>query len=129
MDWWLLVSYVGVLAVGGYIGYTVNDWVMRKTFGEMMAEAGLTDGNLDQFINHWEPIMEPEQADDAPPSVEIKLELVDGNIFCWSKTTKEFLGQAKDRDDLIQVLAHRLGPVTLRVHPEDGAELLRDKTQ
>lgn len=130
MDWWLLISYVGVLAVGGYLGYTVNDWVIRKTFGEMMAEAGLTDDKMDQFVTHWAPIMEPElAADGSTPKVQITLEQVGDDIYCYSKTTKEFLGQAKDREELVEVLTQRLGPVTLLVQPEDGADLIEDKAQ
>lgn len=129
MDWWLLISYVGVLAVGGYLGYLINDWVMRKTFGEMMLEAGLTDDKLDQFITHWASTMEPELVNESDtPSVHIVLERVDNDIYCYSKDTKEFLGQAKDRDALVDVLTERLGPVTLLVTPEDGADLIRDKT-
>jgi hypothetical protein len=130
MDWWLLISYVGVLAVGGYLGYAINDWVIRKTFGDMMADAGLTDDKMEQFVTHWAPIMEPElEADGSTPSVQITLEQVEGDIYCYAKTTKEFLGQAKDREELIEVLTQRLGPVTLLVQPEDGADLIKDKTQ
>lgn len=130
MDWWQLISYVGVLAVGGYLGYTINDWMIRKTFGDMMAEAGLTDGNMDKFVSHWAPIMEPELAvAGAVPKLQVTLEQVNGDLFCYSKATREFLAQANNREDLIDVLTQRLGPVTLVVDPEDGAELIQDEAQ
>lgn len=130
MDWWQLISYVGVLAVGSYLGYTINDWMIRKTFGDMMAEAGLTDGNMDKFVSHWAPIMEPELAEaGAVPKLQVTLEQVNGDLFCYSKATREFLGQANNREDLIDVLTQRLGPVTLVVDPEDGAELIQDEAQ
>lgn len=124
MDWWLMISYVGVFAVGGLAGYAINDWVIRKTFGEMMAEAGLTDGQLDQFFDHWQPIMDPDQSNERP-RLQIRLEMIGNQIMCYDKASNQFLAQAASSDELIDILTERLGPVTLMVNPEDGADLVK----
>jgi hypothetical protein len=125
MDWWLLLSYVGVFAVGTFMGYKINDWVIRKTFSEMMAEAGLADNTLDQFVEYWRPIMDTEQSTELP-KVQIRIEKVGDQMMCYEKATDQFLGQAGSRDELIEVLTNRLGPVTLLIQPEDGADLVKE---
>jgi hypothetical protein len=123
MDWWLLVSYVGVFALGAFVGYKINDWVIRKTFGEMMAEAGLTDDQLDKFVEHWAPIMEDEQ---ELPKLQIRIEMMGDQMMCYAKATDQFLAQARTREELIDILTTRLGPVTLLIQPEDGADLVKE---
>jgi hypothetical protein len=125
MDWWLVISYLGVFAVGGYAGYAINDWVIRRTFGEMMAEAGLTDDRMDQFIDHWQPIMDPLQPTDMP-RLQIRIEKLGDQIMCYEKASNQFLAQARTQDELIDILTQRLGPVTLLIEPEDGADLVKE---
>jgi hypothetical protein len=127
MDWWLLVSYVGVFAVGALAGYYINDWIIRSTFGQMLEQAGVGDKDLDQFVDYWKEQFQDSET--QAPKLQITLEQVDGEIFCYSKDTGKFLGQAKDREGLVDVLTQRLGPVTLFIQPEDGADLIKDEAQ
>jgi hypothetical protein len=126
MDWWLLVSYVGVFAVGGLIGYKINDYLIRSTFNEMLEQAGITDRHLDKFVEHWAPIMEGEEVSQGLPQVQIRIEKIGDQIMCYEKATDRFLGQARSRDELIEVLTSRLGPVALLIQPEDGADLVNE---
>lgn len=126
MDWWLLLSYVGVFALGVYVGYKINDWIIRKTFAEMMAEAGLSADKLDQFTEYWAKEMGEAVPGQTLPSLEIRVEKVGDQIFCYEKATDQFLAQAQDRDELIDKLTERLGPTTLQIREEDGAELVAD---
>jgi len=125
MDMWLLVSYVGVFAVGVFAGYKVNDWLIRTTFSEMMAEAGLTDEKLEQFTEHWAREM-GEQVPDQREDLRARLEKIGDQIYCYNKDTNEFLGQGRDREELIAVLTERVGSVTLLVNTEDGADYLKE---
>lgn len=63
------------------------------------------------------------------PSLEIRVEKVGDQILCYAKSTDEFLGQAANREELIEVLTERLGPTTLQIREEDGAELVADNKQ
>jgi hypothetical protein len=120
----LAVSYIGVLAIGAYIGYKVNDYLMRATFDAMLDEAGITDAQLEKFVQHWGP----ELGEEVPkPQVQIRIEKHDDSLFCYEKATNKFLGQARSREELIDVLTERLGPVTLQIQPEDGAEYVQEK--
>lgn len=123
MDWWLLTSYIGVFAIGGLVGYKINDYIIGSTFGKMLEEAGITDDQLDQFIDHWQPIMEPDQTAEMP-KLQIRIEKIGDQMMCYEKASNQFLAQARTRDELIEILTERLGPVTLLIQPEDGAELV-----
>jgi len=127
MDWWLLVSYVGVFAVGTFMGYKINDWIIRKTFGEMMAEAGLSADKLDQFTEYWAKEM-GEEVNPNIPQVQIRIEKIGDQMMCYEKATDRFLGQARSREELVDILTTRLGPVTLLIQPEDGADLVKETT-
>jgi hypothetical protein len=125
MDMWLVVSYVGLFAVGVFIGYKINDWVIRKTFAQMIEEAGLADGRMDQFIQYWAAEM-GEQVSDQREDLRARLEKIGDQIYCYNKDTNEFLGQGRDREELIAVLTERIGSVTLLVNAEDGADYLKE---
>jgi len=124
MDLWIVLSFVGCFAVGVYLGFKINDWFIRFTFKAMMEEAGLTGSQLDKFTEHFSPILDPESQPRAE-GVSIKLEKIGSVIYCYAKDTDEFLGQGSNEDELVEVLTRRLGPVTLHVQPEDGAEHLK----
>jgi hypothetical protein len=62
---------------------------------------------------------------EVPASRVSKLEKIGSVIYCYAKDTDEFLGQGSNEDELVEVLTRRLGPVTLHVQPEDGAEHLK----
>jgi hypothetical protein len=124
----LAVSYVGVLAIGALIGYKINDWLMRSTFDVMLEEAGITDAQLAKFARYWGPKLGDEiEITDPKPQVQIRIELVNDDLFCYEKATDRFLGQAKTREELIDVLTERLGPVSLFIQPEDGADYIKEK--
>jgi len=128
MDWTLLFAFVGVFAVGAYLGYKINDWFFRTTFNEMMAQAGVNDVNINKFISHWAPILE-ENGQPENPQVQVRIEQVNDDLFCYEKATDRFLGQAKTREELIDVLTERLGPVSLFIQPEDGADYIKESSK
>ena len=126
MDLTLFFAFVAVFAVGAYVGYKVNEWIYRVTFAEMMRQAGLNESNMNQFIKHWGKELGDEQSEELKPQVQIRIEKINDDLFCYEKATDRFLGQAKTRDELIDVLTARLGPVTLLIQPEDGAEYVKE---
>ena len=127
MDWTLLFAFLGVFAIGAFVGYKVNEWIYRVTFAEMMAQAGLNETNMEQFVNHWANEL-GEEVPNVKPQVQIRIEKINDDLFCYEKATDRFLGQGKTRDELIDVLTARLGPVSLLIQPEDGAEYVKEGT-
>ena len=128
MDLTLFFTFVAVFAVGAYVGYKVNEWIYRVTFAEMMRQAGLNESNMDKFIKHWGAELGDEQPAESNPQVQIRIEKINDDLFCYEKATDRFLGQGRTRDKLIDVLTARLGPVTLLIQPEDGAEYVKEGT-
>ena len=127
MDWTLFFAFLAVFAVGAFVGYKVNEWIYRVTFAEMMAQAGLNETNMEQFVKHWANEL-GEEVPNVKPQVQIRIEKINDDLFCYEKATDRFLGQGKTRDELIDVLTARLGPVSLLIQPEDGAEYVKEGT-
>lgn len=126
MDWTLLFAFVGTFAVGVYLGYKISDWILHSAVRELMNEAGIGDEDINAYINSLKNGVPQEPVDNQPPKLQIRLEKVDGNLYCYEKATDEFLGQAADKEELIEVLTKRLGPKTLLIEQEDGAEYLQE---
>jgi len=125
MDWWLLVSYVGVFAVGTFIGYQINEWVLKFILRSMVEESGTDGKDLEKFIKYWDPILNDE-GESEKPKMSVYIKKINDQIMCYEKDTGRFLAQAETRDELIDALTARLGPVTLHIEPEDGADYIKD---
>jgi hypothetical protein len=67
-----------------------------------------------------------EQVSDQREDLRARLEKIGDQIYCYNKDTNEFLGQGRDREELIAVLTERIGSVTLLVNAEDGADYLKE---
>jgi len=125
MDWTLLLAFVGTFAVGIYLGYKISDWILHSAVRELMNEAGIGEEEIDTYIESIKNGVPQESVDNQPPKLQIRLEQVGNSIFCYEKNSDRFLGQAATREELEDVLTERLGPMTLLVEPEDGADLLQ----
>jgi hypothetical protein len=119
MDIWLIVSYIGVLLVGGFAGYRISNYILTVAFAEMLNTANLTEAQLQRLTS---------EADEDPAAglkeMEIRVELVNGNMYCYEKHSNQFLGQAATTEELIGVLGQRLGDIALNITPEDGAQYI-----
>ncbi len=120
----LFLMLVGAFALGGWLGYKINDIMIRHTFAEMIKEAGLKEQDLDKFIEHWAPLMEDEEPEPANSTLEITLEQQGDMIYAFRKDNSQFLAQGRDRDELTSALAKDWPGVTLLVKKEEGGNLL-----
>jgi len=121
----LILSFVGVFALGGWVGYKINDFIIKTTFAKMIEQAGLSDQDLNKFINHWGPQFEEEMAtEDDTVTLDITLEKQGDMIYAYRKDNSKFIGQGRDKDELVQVLSKDFPGVTLQVRKEDGGTLL-----
>ena len=121
----LILSFVGVFALGGWVGYKINDFIIKTTFAKMIEQAGLSDQDLNKFINHWSPQFEEEMAtEDDTVTLDITLEKQGDMIYAYRKDNSKFIGQGRDKDELVQVLSKDFPGVTLQVRKEDGGTLL-----
>lgn len=123
----LILSFVGVFALGGWIGYKINDFIIRQTFEEMIRQAGLSDKDVEKFINHWAPIMETDEAKVSEANeitLEITLEKQGDMLYAYRKSDCKFLGQGRNQDELVQALSKDWPGVTLLLKKEDGGHHL-----
>ena len=120
------ILYLLLFVAGFYAGWKVNDVVMRFTFGRMMEEAGVTDKDLDKLIKHWKPKMEGEAAEQATDSIEIKIEKHGEMLYAFKMENDEFIGQGKNREELLDVFRKRFNNVTFTVSKEHGFEYIKD---
>lgn len=120
----LFLMLIGAFALGGWLGYKINDILIRHTFADMIKQAGLEQQDLDQFIEHWAPIMQDEEQDQSNPTLSITLEKQGDMIYAYRKDNSQFLAQGRDRDELTAALAKDWPGVTLLVKKEEGGALL-----
>lgn len=121
MDLFLMLA--GAFALGGWLGYKINDVMIRHTFSDMIKQAGLQDQDLDKFVEHWAPLMEEEESQ-PNSTLEITLEQQGEMIYAYRKDNSQFLAQGRDRAELTAALAKDWPGVTLLVKKEEGGSLL-----
>ena len=119
------MDYFIVAVVAFYIGWKLSEKLMWFTFGKMMREAGVSNKDLDQFINHWAPSLRQEvkAADEA--QIEVRLEQHNQTLYAYRKDNEEFLGQGRDQDELFKRIAERFQDVKFVIRKDDGADLLQ----
>lgn len=122
------MDYFIIAAIAFYLGYKLNEKIMWFTFGKMMKEAGITNKQLDQFINHWAPGLNDEVKSLSESAIEIRLEQHNNILYAYRKDNEEFLGQGPDQETLFKIITDRFQNHKFVVHSADGAELL-EKTR
>jgi hypothetical protein len=123
------ISYIIIAGVAFYLGWKFNEKIMFITFGKMMQEAGVTNAELNKFINHYRPEMIEEgliDEDDGLERIEIKLEQHGSAIFAYRKDNDQFLGQGTDKETLVQRLTETMRNVRLIISQDDGADLIKE---
>mgnify|MGYP000356054545 CR=1 FL=1 len=119
------IEIIIAFGLGLYIGFKVQDVIMKATFGRMLEEAGVTGKDLNKLIAHWKPQMDPEDssADDLE-EIRIKIERHSDTLYAFRKDNDQFLGQGATREELIERLGEKFTNVRLLVNKEDGAEFI-----
>lgn len=118
-------GYIIAFIVGLYIGFKINDVVMRHTFSKMLDEAGVTKKDMEKFVAHWQPIIEsPEEGSENPEleHIEIKIEKHGGCLYAFRRDNDQFLGQGETKEDLIARMGEKLRNVNLSV--TEGSEFI-----
>lgn len=118
------IEYILIFALGAYVGFRVSDAMMEIAFKRMVEEAGLSMNDMKKFAKHHEGILRAEAGEAALDQVEIKVEKHGEQLYVFRKDTDQFLGQGKDREDLIRSLGEKLVNVRLSISEEDGSELI-----
>jgi hypothetical protein len=115
-----------VFALGAYVGSRVNAWLNLLAMREMLKDLGIKDSDLTALLkkqNQKLGIEDPKE--EELPTIEVKLEQHQGQIYAFRKDNDEFLGQGTSREDLIDHISKRMKNVKLNISRDDGADLLQ----
>jgi hypothetical protein len=113
------------LFAGIWIGWKAQEILFSMTFGKMLEEAGVTNKDLDKFLNHHKDQLGIEEESELT-KVEIRLEQMGDQIYAYRKDNDTFLAQGHDRAELIDRISKRINNVKLIIAEDDGAGLIRD---
>jgi nucleotidyltransferase/DNA polymerase involved in DNA repair len=121
---WIIIA----LIVGVYLGWRLNDALTKITFKTMIEEAGLTNKDLDKFLEHHGKHldMDLDQSTDGLEPLEVVLEQHGDQIYAYRKSDDTFLAQGHNREELVEHLKQRLSNVKLIIAQEDGADLIQN---
>jgi hypothetical protein len=115
---------IAALIVGIYLGWRLNDALTKITFKTMIEEAGLTNKDLEKFLDHHKDRL--DQSTDELEPLEVVLEQHGDQIYAYRKDDDTFLAQGHDRVELIDRISKRINNVKLIIAEDDGAGLIRD---
>jgi hypothetical protein len=113
------------LFAGIWIGWKAQEALFSITFGKMLEEAGVTNKDLDKFLDHHKDQLGFEE-DSELTKVEIRLEQMGDQIYAYRKDNDTFLAQGHDRAELIDRISKRINNVKLVIAEDDGADLIKN---
>lgn len=125
-----IIDLVIVFVAAFWLGWKVQEKIMFYTMAEMFRKAGITNKELDKFINHWKDDLDPDAAADTERDengyeiVPIKIEQHGEVLYAFRKDDDQFLGQGDSKESLIRRLGEKLVGIRLVIEEGDGAELI-----
>lgn len=113
---WLMV----VFAIGFYLGATAMRAFQKHSVVEALKELNLDTDTLRKVTDK---IKSEHPGEDGFIEIRIKIEQQGDQIYAYRKDTNEFLGQARNSEELKDVIAQKVKrAVRLNIAEEDGAE-------
>lgn len=123
-----IIDLVIVFVAAFWLGWKVQEKIMFYTMAEMFRKAGITNKELDKFINHWKDDLDkPEEVEvdeNGYEIVPIKIEKHGEVLYAFRKDDDQFLGQGDSKESLIRRLGEKLVGIRLVIEEGDGAELI-----
>jgi hypothetical protein len=110
-------------AIGFVVGAKVSHIWQQFVFTEILKDLGVTDQQLKNLIK------DAAATDDGDhlERLEIRIDEHQGQLYAYTLDDNRFLGQGKDRDELIDRLKLNLTNVRLIIQEENGGTLLQKR--
>jgi hypothetical protein len=121
MDAFILI--VCGFVVGYLMGKAVANWTSALAFREILQDLGVKDADIERLKSKM------DEADTAAPEleqVEVKIEQHQGLLYAYRCDNDSFLGQGKNREELIEGIKKNLINVKLIITEENGAKLIQN---
>ena len=123
MEFDILAFLIGCL-VGVFVGWRINDQLHTSLTTDLLKTVGVTESDLRKAITKLQG--EQSDSEDVLPSVEVRVESVDNQLYVYRLDNMEFLCQGATKDDIIDCLATRFHKdFKIIVSEEHGARYLK----
>jgi len=118
-----VMTFVIGAVLGAVAGYRVADHIHKSIIPDLFRRAGITPEKLEKIM---EDLRQEIATGEAKESVEImiKVEQHGSQLYVFRKDNDEFLGQGKNKDEILAILRSKFKDVKFAVTKEDGADLL-----
>ena len=108
-------------AIGFVVGAKVSHIWQQFVFTEILKDLGVTDQQLKNLIKDAAATDDGDQLE----RLEIRIDEHQGQLYAYTLDDNRFIGQGKDREQLIEHLKLNLTNVRLIIQEENGGTLLQ----
>ena len=120
-----LFTFVSGVILGGAVGYRVADHIHKSIIPDLLRRAGVTPEKLEQVLRDLQKEINQEEPTKDSTEICIKVEQHGEQLYVYRKDNDEFLGQGKNKDEILKILQSKFQNVKFSVTKEDGADLLQ----
>ena len=118
-----LIDFILGLVLGGFIGFKIAEHIHVTMFRDILVKLKIKDSDMRTMVQD----LEKDLTEDAMPRVEVKVELVNDQIYVYRLDTMEFLCQGANREAVLACLADRFHKdFTIVLSEEHGAQYLKE---
>ena len=118
-----LIDFILGLVLGGFIGFKIAEHIHVTMFRDILVKLKIKDSDMRAMVQD----LEKDLTEDAMPRVEVKVELVNDQIYVYRLDTMEFLCQGANREAVLACLADRFHKdFTIVLSEEHGAKYLKE---
>lgn len=125
-----------VAGISFFLGSMLKEALMRTVFKELLKDLNISEEQLRKVararglkLAERELAMEPEApGPEQVPHYNIRVEQHQGYLYAYDANTDQFMGQGKDRDELIRSLEQRFKRAQFTVPKDLGGEFFLDKS-
>ena len=118
-----LIDFLLGLVLGGFIGFKIAEHIHVTMFRDILVKLKIKDSDMRAMVQD----LEKDLTEDAMPRVEVKVELVNDQLYVYRLDTMEFLCQGANREAVLACLADRFHKdFTIVLSEEHGAQYLKE---
>ena len=121
-----LIDFILGLVLGGFVGFKVAEYIHVTMFRDILVKLKVSESDMRGMMQDLQRDL-PEDHEDAMPRVEVKVELVNDQLYVYRLDTMEFLCQGANREAVLACLADRFHKdFKIVLSEEHGAKYLKE---
>ena len=118
-----LIDFLLGLALGGFIGFKIAEHIHVTMFRDILIKLKVKDSDMQNMVQD----LQKDLSEDDLPRVEVKVEMVNDQIYVYRLDTMEFLCQGATREAVMICLADRFRKdFKIVLSEEHGAKYLKE---